>query len=291
MVKLFLSIIVLTSSIFSNILCRKKINNELIILPNGYPTWVVDKNHVLTFNPNSIEDLTIIKRNPILGLYLIKVNSTNSKEPMLFKKTRSPLRFAIDDENYIPGKIRKKQIGLNFAEFSETVADNLMIISGCCVTAGLSIGGNKYIEADYLKHFIRSDDKYLSDIGARFKEVDGKIIVDEVNPFFTENPFLEGDEILYFNENPVLNFVNFMKEILFIGKDTKVNIEILRKNELFEFEVQTDILRGGGFLSDTFLENIGVWFDKNLNVTNIHSESAFAKKQLKNHYHLVFLFS
>jgi hypothetical protein len=210
---------------------------------------------------------------------------------MLFKKTRSPLRFAIDDENYIPGKIRKKQIGLNFAEFSETVADNLMIISGCCVTAGLSIGGNKYIEADYLKHFIRSDDKYLSDIGARFKEVDGKIIVDEVNPFFTENPFLEGDEILYFNENPVLNFVNFMKEILFIGKDTKVNIEILRKNELFEFEVQTDILRGGGFLSDTFLENIGVWFDKNLNVTNIHSESAFAKKQLKNHYHLVFLFS
>jgi len=287
--KLILSILILTSSLFSNILCRKKINNELVVLPNGYPAWVVDENHVLTFNPNLIKDLHVIKSNPLLGLYLIEVNLSNNIkfEPMLFRKIRSPLRFAIDDENYMPGKIKKQQIGLNFAEFSEVIEDNLMIISGCCVTAGLSIGGDKYIEADYLKHFIESDDKYLSDIGARFKEVNGKIIVDEVNPFFIDNPFLEGDEILYFNEEPVLNLADFMKQILFLAKNTKVNVEVLRNNELFEFQIKTAILRGGGFLSDTFLENIGVWFDKNLNVTNIHAGSAFAKKELKNHYHLV----
>jgi hypothetical protein len=286
--KLVFFVLILISSLFSNILCRKKINHELIILPNGYPAWVADANHVLTFNPNLIEDLNITKRNPLLGLYLIEVNLTNIKfEPMLFRKIRSPLRFAIDDETYVPGKIKKQQIGLNFAEFSEMIEDNLMIISGCCVTAGLSIGGNKYIEADYLKHFIESDDKYLSDIGARFKEVDGKIIVDEVNPFFTDNPFLEGDEILYFNDEPVSNLADFMKQILFVKKDTQVKIEVLRNNELFEFKIKTAILRGGGFLSDTFLENIGVWFDKNLNVTNVHAGSAFAKKHLKNHYHLI----
>jgi len=69
--KFILFVLILTSSLFSNILCRKKINHELIILPNGYPGWVVDKNHALTFNPNLIEDLNITKRNPLLGLYLL----------------------------------------------------------------------------------------------------------------------------------------------------------------------------------------------------------------------------
>jgi len=274
--------------LFSNILCRKKINKELILLEGGYPSWIVDNKHVITFNPNLIKDINFTKREPLLGLYLIELPFELKKsEKMLFRNIRTPYRFAIDDENYVIGNIVKPQIGLEFAQFSEMIEDNLMIISGCCVTAGLSIGGDKFIDSAYLQNFIENENLYLADIGARFKEVDGKILVDKVNPFFTDNPFLENDEILYVDEEPVQKIDKFLQNILFSPKDRVLDIEILRDNQLLEVSVATSILRGGGFLSDTFLENIGVWFDESLFVTNVHKGSAFSKRGLKNNYQLL----
>ncbi|HIE34649.1 MAG TPA: PDZ domain-containing protein, partial [Campylobacterales bacterium] len=176
---------------------------------------------------------------------------------------------------------------LEFAEFSEYIEDNLMIISGCCVTAGLSIGGKKFIDANYIKHFIETDNAHLSDIGARFIEIDKRIFVKSVNPFFTDNPFLENDEILYIDNEPIQSIDKFLQNILFSPQNRVIDFEILRGNQLVEISVETSILKGGGFLSDTFLENIGVWLDESLFVTNVHKESAFAKKGLRNSYRLL----
>jgi len=286
--KLFAITFFLSIQLFSNILCRQKIEKELILLESGYPSWVVDKNHLLTFNPNILDDVNITKQEPLLGLYLINQDIfLKNHEVMKFKKIRSPYRFAMDDESYIPGKIIKPQIGLHFADFSENIEDNLMIISGCCITAGLSIGGTKFIDSDYVKHFVESKNRYLSDIGARFKSIDDRILVDSVNPFFTDNPFLEDDELLYMDGEPVPKLEEFLKIILFSPKDRNISFEILRKNQLLDVNVTTNILQGGGMLSDTFLENIGVWFDEDIFVTNIHKGSPFAKKGLKNRYRLL----
>ena len=286
--KIFTTIFFLSSLLFSNILCRQKISKELIMLKDGYPSWIVDDKNVITFNPNLIKESKVIKRNPLLGLYLIKKDfSMKKREKMLFRNIRTPYRFAIDDENYISGNIVVPQIGLEFAQFSEGVEDNLMIISGCCVTAGLSIGGTKFIDSEYIQHFIESENIHLADIGARFKEVDKKIVVTTVNPFFTNNPFLENDEIIYIDGEPVKNIEDFQKNILFSPKDRVIEFEVLRDNNLIEISTETSILRGGGLLSDTFLENIGIWFDESLFVTNVHKGSAFSKKGLKNSYRLL----
>jgi len=278
----------LSIQLFSNILCRQKIVKELILLESGYPSWVVDKNHLLTFNPNILDDVNITKQEPLLGLYLINQDIfLKHHEVMKFRNIRNSYRFAMDDESYVSGTILRPQIGLNFAEFSENIEDNLMIISGCCITAGLSIGGTKFIDSAYIKNFIQSKNKYLSDIGARFKSMDNKIIIDSVNPFFKDNPFLENDEILYMDNEPVQRIDKFLQNILFSPKDRNITFEILRKNQLLDVTVTTNILQGGGMLSDTFLENIGVWFDEDLFVTNIHRSSPFAKKGLKNRYKLL----
>lgn len=289
MLKVLTLLSITYSLLSSNILCRGKIAKELILLEGGYPSWVVDETHSITFTPNPIQDLNYSKKNPILGLYMIKHSTPfKNREKMRFREIRNKYRFAIDDDIYIEGKILKPQIGLEFAEFSESIEDNVMITSGCCITAGLSVGGNKFIDGDYIRHFVESDNIHLSDVGARFVEVNGKIIVvDKVNPFFTDNPFLEGDEILYIDGEPAKDIDKFLKNILFSPKNRIINFEVLRDNRLMEFSIETNILRGGGLLSDSFLENIGIWFDESLFITNVHKDSAFAKKGLKNNYKLL----
>jgi hypothetical protein len=288
--KYFFILILILSQLSSNILCRKKLAKELVLIDGGYPSWIIDEKHTLSFVPHllKLKDANVTKRNPLIGLSLITHKTPiKNREPILLRKIKTPYRFAMDDETYTAGFVAKEQVGLEFAQFSESVEDNLMIISGCCVTAGISIGGIKFLDSDYIKYFIESDETHFADVGARFIEKDGSIFVNKVNPFFTENPFLEGDQILYIDGEVPQNLAIFLKNILFSPKDRVIQFEILRNNELKEFSVETAILRGGGLLSDTFLENIGVWFDENLYVANVHKGSAFAKRGLRNSYRLM----
>jgi len=284
-------LLLLTLSIFqlySNILCRQKIEKEFILIGDGYPSWVIGDADSLTFSPFVLNDVNVTKRNPLLGLSIIHhKHPFVDRENVIFKKPRSHYRFAIDDEIYLEENVTKPQVGLSFAEFSQPIPDNVIIIGGCCTTVGLSIGGKKFIDEEYIQGFIESENGHFADIGARFKDVNGTVIVDKVNPFFTDNPFLEGDKILYLDGEPVLNFDDFIKNILFSPIHRVVELEVLRDNDFVNLSVETDILKGGGLLSDTFLENIGVWFDEKLYVVNVHSKSEFAKKGLKNRYRLI----
>jgi hypothetical protein len=289
MLRILLITYILGASLYSNILCRKKIVKELYLLEEGYPSWVVSDNESLIFSPAFLAtDHNITKRSPLLGLSIIQHKQPLDRyEEMVIRKPKSSNRFAIDDELYVKGEIVKPQIGMEFAEFSDFIPDNVMIISGCCITAGLSIGGDKFIDADYIKHFIENDNVYLGDVGARFHEQNGKIFVHRVNPFFTQNPFVEGDEILYIDGEQTGSLENFAKNIIFSPPNRVVEFELLRNDELIESSVEVALLMGGGLLSDTFLENIGVWFEDDLFVANIHKGSAFAKSGLKNSYRLV----
>lgn len=277
-----------TIYLFSNILCRQKLAKELVLLPDNYPSWVVGKEESIAFSPFLLKDVNVTKRNPLLGLYLIHHSSPlKEKEPITIRPPKTVRRYAMSDEVYISGKVVQPQLGLSFGKFSQYIPDNLSIVSGCCVTAGISIGGDRFINGAYIRWFINSPDGHLSDVGARFIEKNGSIYVSEVNPFFTDNPFLEGDEILYLNDEPVENLEKFLQHILFTPVGKILRFEVLRNSDIVELSVRTDILRGGGLFSDTFLENIGVWLDENLFVTNLHPKSNLVKHGLKIGYRLV----
>jgi hypothetical protein len=280
--------------LFANPLCRQKIEKELFLI-NDYQTWIIDSNHSFAFIPNQInlniksKDINISKRDPILGLSLFesKIKFTNNKEPIKIRIPRKPHRFVMTKNMYTLGYISKPQIGLNFGEFSEILDDNLRIINGCCATNGITIGNNKFIDIDFISHFINSSNSELSDLGIFFIDKNSSIFIKYSNPFFENNKFLEGDEVLYVNNHRPEKLEKLLKNILFSKVGSVFQFEVLRNKELLEFNMTTAELKSGGLLSDSFMENLGIWFDEGLFVANIHKKSAFAKNDLKPNYKII----
>jgi membrane-associated protease RseP (regulator of RpoE activity) len=160
------------------------------------------------------------------------------------------------------------------------------LLSGCCVTAGLTIGGDRYIDYQYLEHFAYDESRYLGDIGIRLIEKKGRIYVSRTNPFFVNNPFLEGDELIAIDGEKIKSLESLWKNILFSPQDRVMRVTVKRDGKRMDLNVVVGIRRGGGFLSDTFMENLGVWFDSNLTVTNVRPHTPFYKLGLRGGYKL-----
>jgi len=295
--KLLQLLFILTVSLSSNEFCKKLFSQQLHVLPSGYPTWILDDKLSIFFSPDRPE-IDFNKSNPMLGLYLVEHNLTvkakkgrtkkKEKRPIIVRPIKSKSRFAMDDETYIKGTVKREQVGLKFALFSEPVVDNLVITGGCCTIAGLTIGGEEFIEIDYIIDFLHSDQDYYSDIGARFiDDKNGSIFVNRVNPFFKDNPFKVGDKILEVDGHKPSNLKQFVKDILTSPQDRKMRFLVERNGQKIELFVTTKVLLGGGLLSDTFLENLGIWLDSEFYVSNIHKKSSFAKRGLQNSYKLL----
>ncbi len=293
MVKKQLTIFFISSQLLiSNQLCRLKIAKEQFLV-DGYKTWIVDQNRSFAFVPNQLNlhlptGVNLIKRNSIFGLSMFESKDLIiGKEPIKIKTPKKPNRFVMNESVYSSGYISKPQIGLQFAEYSESIDDNLRIVSGCCFTTGITVGDNKFIDIDFVKFFLHSKDGLFSDIGARFEEINGSIFVKYSNPFFVDNKFVQDDQILYFNGERPKSIELFLKDILMSKIGTVFNFEVLRDKELLDFNITTSELKSGGFLSDTFMENLGIWFDDGLFVANVHNQSSFSQKGLRPTYRLI----
>jgi hypothetical protein len=275
--------------LFSNVLCQSRILKSLHFLDSGKPSWILDNKYSVIYSEDIPEDLNYSKRNPTLGLYFYEHNLPigGSVLPMKIRNIRNNFRFAMNGKEYIKGSLKQAQVGLEFARFTSEIPENWVVSSGCCVMAGLSVGGDRYLESEFIQRILEMDSDHFSNIGARFVEVDGGIYVYRVNPFFTDNPFLEGDKILKVDGEKPKSFHHFLMDTLLSPKDRIMFIEIEREGSVIEVVVESETLKGGGILSDTFMENLGVWFDKDLYVENIHKDSIFSKKGLKNRFHLM----
>ncbi len=213
----------------------------------------------------------ILKYDPFLSLYLIQ-----DKKPFAYPydiNMRLQLGTAVlNNKTAKEGRIIKHQIGLNFfGRYSQKFPAPAIISSSCCsLEAILSAKG--VIEKEYLHYFLTTKKVRYADIGIRVHDENKSILVDASDPFMPDNPFKVGDCITEYDRKSVKNAASLMKKILFAPVGSKHSVKIKRGSKFFSFVVQSRKRYGGGYLSDTFLEQKGIYFDEALHVSKIEKE-------------------
>jgi hypothetical protein len=256
--------------------CRlKTINSDATL--NQTLQIPVQKNQRLVFS-KSIPNAKIIKHDPYLSLYLIEDNH-KFKHNFRVNNKLSLGTAAINNDMVIEGEIITRQIGLNsFAKYSEPLFAPSILLNSCCALEGI-VTPKGIIEKEYIERFLKIEKVSYSDIGVRVAEVNSTVVVSSSNPFIKNNPFKIDDCILELDNKKVKNAAVFMRDILFskIGSTHKVTVK--RDSKILTLDVKSQNRDGGGFLSDTFLEFLGISFDKNSCIIKIEKKAL--KYQLK----------
>lgn len=240
------------------------ITNQTLQIP-------VQKNQRLIFS-KKIPNAKIIKHDPYLSLYLVE-DRKKFKHPFRVNMKLSLGTAGVNKKRAIEGKILKHQVGLNsLATYSELLPVPSMILTSCCALEGI-VTPRGIIEKEYINRFLKIKKVTYSDIGIRVKDEKKLVIVTASNPFMKSNPFEKDDCILELDGKKVKNSAILMRDILFskIGSTHKVKIK--RDNKVLIVNVKSQLRKGGGCLSDTFLEFLGISFDKNLNIVKIEKKA------------------
>lgn len=215
----------------------------------------------------------ILKHDPFLSLYLIE-DKKGFAYPFRINMQEQLGIASVSTKTPVEGKIIKKQIGLNtLAIFSEPILYPSIITSSCCSLEAI-VTPEGIIEKEYIQHFINAKESSYADIGIRVKEEKGKVIVNAVDPFMAHNPFEKGDIILSINGKKVQNASMLMREILFSKIGSSQKIQVKRNAKTVAFTALSYKRYGGGYISDTFLEQKGIYFDKNLCIIEVQKDFA-----------------
>jgi len=226
----------------------------------------------------------ILKHDPFLSLYLIE-ESFSFAYPFELNM-RLQLGTAVVTQNgSCEGKFLSQQIGLNtFANYGAKMTTPAIIMSSCCWLEGI-VTKRGVIQKNYLRHFLKSKNSFYGDIGIRVEQNAKSVSVLAIDPFIKSNPFKKGDIILRFDGKRVRNAAWLMEHILFSTLGSKHHVKIKRAGKILIFNVITQKRYGGGFVSDTFLESRGLYFDQQLRLTKV---SGFFKNYgLKNRDRLI----
>ncbi|MGE4420057.1 MAG: PDZ domain-containing protein [Sulfurimonas sp.] len=228
-------------------------------------------------NQNLIFSITrpnakIIKHDPYLSLYLVE-DKKNFKYPFRLNMNQSLGTFGVDNNSVIEGKIIKKQVGLNsFATFSEPLSAPSLLLNSCCALEGI-VTPRGIIEKEYIEHFLNSKKVAYGDFGIRVKDICSAVTVSSSNPFLKENLFKKDDIVLELDGKKVKDSASFMRDVLFSEIGSVHSVKIKRVNEFLTISAKTQNRAGGGYLSDTFLEFLGISFDKNLFIIKIEKKA------------------
>ncbi|QOY51725.1 DUF7488 domain-containing protein [Candidatus Sulfurimonas baltica] len=250
--------------------CKLKINHSKSI-KNQQLQIPVDNNQLLIFSKN-IPNAKIIKYDPFLSLYLIE-DKNQFKYPFRINKNLTLGTAAVDRTIAIEGKILKSQIGLNsFATYSEPLYGLALLTNSCCALEGI-VTPEGIIEKEYIERFLETKEVSYGDIGIRVHDEKKVVIVNSSNPFMKNNLFKKDDCILEFDGKDVIDSATLMRNILFSDIGSVHTIKIKREDKILVIKATTKKRYGGGYLSDTFLEFLGISFDKNLFIVKIEKKA------------------
>lgn len=240
------------------------IKNQTLQIP-------VKNNKILIFS-KTYPNAKIIKHDPYLSLYLIE-DTKKFKHPFRINNKLTLGTAAVNNDMVVEGKITKHQIGLNeFAQYSEPLFAPAILTNSCCALEGI-VTPRGVIEKEYIDRFLNVKKVSYSDIGIRVEDDKKLVVVKASNPFMDNNQFKVDDCILEFDGKKVKSSASLMRAILFSKVGSSHKVKIKRDSELLTLSVLSQRRDGGGYLSDTFLEFLGLSFDENLHVTNIEKKA------------------
>lgn len=246
--------------------CRQKIIDSQSII-NETVQVPVQKNKRLVFSKTK-PDGQIIKHDPFLSLYLIE-DKKGFEFPFKINMRYSMGAMAVDSKGGIKGKIAQKQIGLEqFGLFDKNIPLPSLILNECCALEGI-VTPKGIIQKEYIDRFLNTKIVSYSDFGIRVKDEGSMVVVSSSNPFAKENPFKKGDIILELDSKKVKDSASLARDILFSKIDSMHNVKVKREGQILTLNVRSQKRIGGGFLSDTFLEFLGLSFDEELKIVKI----------------------
>jgi len=256
--------------------CINKLTDSKALV-NNTPSIVVKKHQRIIYTHN-LPNAVVLKYDPFLSLYLVK-DRQNFKYPFTFNKQLQLDTAIINTQEAKRGRFVKAQIGLNsFAKYSNSLKSSAVILNSCCNLEGI-MTSKGIIQKEYLKHFINTKYALYSDIGIRAVDKGGFAVVEASDPFMKNNPFKKGDLVTAFDGVKVKDAAILMQKILFSKLGSKHRVTVKRGKKFFTFDVVSQKRYGGGYLSDTFMERKGIYFDKDLRITKLGNE--FEKYGLK----------
>jgi len=217
-----------------------------------------------TSKPNA----DIVKYDPFLSLYLVK-----NKEPFAYPFTldttkKSPLAM-VSDTKSCQANVAQRQLGLNsFAKLREPLIAPSLLTTSCCFLAGI-VTKRGVIEEEYIEHFLATQRVEYGDMGIRVKQYKNRVFVSAKDPFFENNPLKKDDVIVAMDGKKVQSAALLMQRILFAKVGSKHTLDYLRKGKKKKTTITLQKRYGGGYVSDTFLEKKGLYFDEKLHLTKI----------------------
>lgn len=234
------------------------------------------------FSKSQIENDQIIKYDPFVGLYLIKIkpqSNINYDLKNINTFIISHILSGINVSTATSGKITKRQRGyLKYAEFSNEIGQNGVVSDICYQIYGIGVGGNKFIEKPFIDRFIAQKFPYYGDIGVR---VDDYLNVIEVDPFFEDNPFMLGDRIIGVNSNLMQDYSSYEWTITNLPLNEIVSILVKRNGKEQIIKVRVSQRYGGFLLPDTFFDRFGIVFNKDLEIVKIRDKKVKNSPYLK----------
>lgn len=197
--------------------------------------------------------------DPFLALAIIK-KGDYFKHPFRMNYKKTDTKYIYTKKSVEVYKKSPQTIGLNLQKIKHSDA---VVLSACCFLESLIVS-NRVIDKEFLKRFVVYKKNSYSDIGIRLGVK--KSIVKYRDPFFENNPFEVGDEIISVDNKKNINNSQLMREILFYPVNKFLHVKIKRDNRVMKFSVMTNKREGGGFLSDTFLEKFGIFINKDMSI-------------------------
>lgn len=266
--------------------CLKHYQTRALKFKNEYATPVIYQNetYYVFYSKKPILDKNIIKADPFIGLYLIdgkkKIKGYELRNVDTFAKTHD--MALIGFEGFIPTKVLSDQSGfLKYGSLTAQPSSNNIVGNICYQVYGITTAEG-FIAKRYIDRFLSQDKPYYADIGIRLKN--DTTVVEMIDPFFEENPFLPGDEIVSIN-NIAITSANVEWEIANLLENAQARIQVLRKmdgeSQKLEFLVRARRAYGGLLLQDSFFESQGIKLDKDLVIRRVHRPQVEHLDELK----------
>ncbi|WP_024954098.1 DUF7488 domain-containing protein [Sulfurospirillum arcachonense] len=252
-----------------------KINTKSFVYFGDTRAIAVTKHLAVAYSQKK-PTVNFVKFDPFLNLYLF--SSKKTLKPVRLKSTHllklGEWIAGMDDTSLYAGNFAKSGDLLDsFYLQNAQLEENSIISCLCCEVYGLGIGAGSFIGSEYIKRFINSKEIYYGDIGVRFEKQAKSFVVKNIDPFFKNQMFQSGDKILKINGKKVSSLKQLNQTVLFAKPKSTIKIEFLRQNKIYKNSITVASRMGGGYLSDSFLERKGVFFDKDMKINKINEKS------------------
>ena len=245
----------------------------------------------------------VLKADPFIGLYEIAV-----KKPMKGYNLLELDAYAMENipvavlgmQGAREAKVLEKQKGfLEYGKLSQSIEPNEVVGNVCYQIYGIGAEGG-FLEKRYIERFLGQEEVYYGDIGVRLSK---EGVVEEIDPFFKDNPFLSGDKIIKINGEALQKDTNLEWIIANLAYQSQVQVSVLRHEVPQEQEgqssaqgdkqtqsgkmIQKDLKvivgkrYGGMLLQDSFFESQGIKIDSDLVIRRLSRELSNGLENLK----------